>query len=158
VDDPALLISADTIIVTAAGRILEKPRSEQDHINMLKQLRDQKAHKVYTAVVCLAPRDDAKSPGYNMESTVEETKVVFDENLPDSFIEAYVRTREAVGMAGGYGIQGMGNLLVERIEGAYDNVVGLPVRATVALMERVLFQGEDEASDDEDGLLVDLTN
>jgi len=118
---------------------------------MLRTLRDQVAHKVFTAVCVLAPREDLRHPGYNMETVVEETKVVFDEQASDGLIEAYVRTREAVGMAGGYGIQGMGGLLVEKIEGSYDNVVGLPVRATVGLMERVLFaQGSDDGEDEEE--------
>lgn len=146
-----MVIAADTIVVTTSGRILEKPRSEADHLAMLKMLRDQVNHKVYTAVCVLAPREDARHPGYNMCSTVEETKVVFDEAAGDDMIEAYVKTREAVGMAGGYGIQGMGGLLVEKIEGSYDNVVGLPVRATLALMEKALFQqGSDDGEDDED--------
>ncbi|KFY81428.1 hypothetical protein V500_11434 [Pseudogymnoascus sp. VKM F-4518 (FW-2643)] len=151
IPDPTMVIAADTVIVTVSGRILEKPRSEAEHLAMLRMLRDQVSHKVYTAVCVLVPRDDARAPGYNMESAVEETKVVFDETASDEFISAYVKTREAVGMAGGYGIQGMGGLLVERIEGAYDNVVGLPLRATLALMEKTLFmQGSDDEDEDEE--------
>lgn len=116
---------------------------------MLKMLRDQQVHKCYTAVVALAPREDARDPGYNIETTVEETRVLFAHEVSDELIEAYVRTREGVDKAGGYGIQGMGNLLVERIEGSFDNVVGLPVRATLALIEKVVFnQGEDEGEED----------
>ena len=48
---------------------------------MLKMLRDQKIHKVFTAVAVIAPREDARSPGYNTETTVEETKVVFSDGL-----------------------------------------------------------------------------
>jgi MAF protein len=151
IPDPTMVIAADTVVVTTSGRILEKPRSEAEHLAMLRMLRDQVNHKVYTAVCVLVPRDDARAPGYNMESSVEETKVVFDETASDEFISAYVKTREAVGMAGGYGIQGMGGLLVERIEGAYDNVVGLPLRVTVGLMEKTLFmQGSNDEDEDEE--------
>lgn len=151
IPDPALVIAADTIIVTNAGRILEKPRSEKEHINMLKMLRDQRVHKCYTAVSVLAPREDARSPGYNTETTVEETKVVFAEDVSDELIEAYVRTREGVDKAGGYGLQGMGSLLIERIEGQADNVVGLPLRATLSLIEKCVLNqtDEDELDDDE---------
>jgi MAF protein len=150
IPDPSLVISADTVIVTHAGQILEKPRSEKDHIRMLKMLRDQRVHKCFTAVVVLAPREDARSPGYNTETTVEETKVVFAQDTSDELIEAYVKTREGVDKAGGYGLQGMGSLLVERIDGPSDNVVGLPLRATLALIEKaVLNQGSDDESDDE---------
>jgi MAF protein len=153
IPDPALVVAADTVIVTTSGRVLEKPRNEKDHISMLKMLRDQRSHKCYTAVAVIAPREDARHPGYNTETTVEETKVVFAGETSDELIEAYVRTREGVDKAGGYGLQGMGSLLVERIEGAADNVVGLPLRATLGCIEKaVLRQGEldDEGEEDED--------
>lgn len=152
IPDPALVISADTIIVTNSGRILEKPRSEADHLAMLKMLRDQKTHKCYTSVAVLAPREDARHPGYNIENTVEETRVIFDENVSDELIAAYVKTREGVDKAGGYGLQGMGSLLVEKIEGSADNVIGMPLRATLALMERVVMEGDDGESEEDDDL------
>jgi MAF protein len=150
IPDPSLVIAADTVIVTLSGRILEKPRSQADHISMLKHLRDQKVHKVYTAVVVVAPREDARDPGYNIETTVEETKVVMATDTTDELIEAYVKTREGVDKAGGYGIQGMGSLLVERIEGSYDNVVGLPLRATLGCIEKVVMDQDGEDGEDED--------
>jgi septum formation protein len=63
--------------------------------------------------------------------------------VTDELILAYVRTREGVDKAGGYGIQGIGSILVERIEGSYDNVVGLPLRATLQLIEKVMSTEED---------------
>jgi septum formation protein len=59
-------------------------------------------------------------------------------------IIAYVKTREGADKAGGYGIQGMGALLVEKIDGDYNNVVGMPLRATLKLMESVLQTAADE--------------
>ncbi|PSR79820.1 Maf-like protein-domain-containing protein [Coniella lustricola] len=153
--DPELVIAADTIIMSADGRVLEKPRSEADHIRMLKHLRNTRVHKVLTSVVCLAPKADASHPGYEIAAHTEETKVYFaqeTEGLPDDVIEAYVRTREGADKAGGYAVQGIGGLvLVEKLEGSVDNVVGLPVRHTLALAEKVIFQqGEEEAQWSED--------
>lgn len=76
--EPAIVIAADTIIVSHDGRILEKPRSEADHLSMLKMLRDQSEHKVMTAVVVMRPLESAVEPGYAMETHVEETTVKFD--------------------------------------------------------------------------------
>ena len=76
--EPALIIAADTIVVGHFGEILEKPRSEGQHIGMLKMLRDTGEHKVYTAVACMAPLESAKDPGYRLETHVEETSVQFD--------------------------------------------------------------------------------
>jgi MAF protein len=151
IPEPTLVIAADTIILTNNGRILEKPRSQAEHISMLKMLRDQHSHKVVTAVVCLAPREDARAPGYNFETAVEETKVVFDDNASDDLILAYVKTREGVDMAGGYGQLGMGNLLVEKIDGSWDNAMGLPLRVTLGLIEKAVLNqvDEDELDDDE---------
>ncbi|RDW87736.1 acetylserotonin methytransferase-like protein-like protein [Coleophoma crateriformis] len=149
IPDPTVVIAADTIIVTTSGRILEKPRSEADHIAMLKMLRDQGMHRCYTAVCVIAPRDDARHPGYNEETTVEETKVFFDQTISDDLILAYVKTREGVDKAGGYGMQGMGALLIEKVEGTPDSVVGLPVKKTLQLIERAVFNQEDDGDGEE---------
>ncbi|GCB26033.1 Maf-like protein C3G6.03c [Aspergillus awamori] len=142
--DPFIL-AADTVIVdTSTGSILEKPRSEAHHIAMLKGLRDAGEHKVYTALVAMTPLASARMPGYALESCLEETKVWFDQGVSDEVILAYVRTREGADKAGGYGIQGLGSILVDRIEGGFDNVVGLPLKKALWLMERVVVRADDE--------------
>ncbi|KAF7553746.1 hypothetical protein G7Z17_g3366 [Cylindrodendrum hubeiense] len=152
IPDPSLVIAADTIIVTRDGRILEKPRSEADHIRMLKLLRDTRMHRVLTSVTVMAPREDARHPGYELASYTEETKVYFlpeSEGLPDDVIESYVKTREGADKAGGYAIQGIGGmLLVEKIDGAVDNVVGLPVRRCLALAEKTIFRQDQDEFDE----------
>lgn len=78
--EPALIIAADTVVVSTTGQILEKPRSEKEHYAVLRSLRDLGWHKVYTAVVAMSPLESAVDPGYAMETHVEETSVRFDEN------------------------------------------------------------------------------
>lgn len=148
--EPAVVLAADTIVVSLSGQVLEKPRSEADHVAMLKMLRNSGHHRVYTAVVAMAPLASARHPGYATESTVEETTVRFGSDISDEMLLAYVRTREGADKAGGYAIQGVGAILVERIEGSWDNVVGLPLRATLGLIEKVLSQSEEELDDDSD--------
>lgn len=145
--EPAVVLAADTIVVSLSGQILEKPRSETDHIAMLKMLRNSGYHKVYTSVVAMAPLASARHPGYATESTVEETTVRFGRDLSDEMLLAYVRTREGADKAGGYAIQNLGAILVERIEGSWDNVVGLPLRATLGLIEKVVSQSEEDVDD-----------
>ncbi|KAH6692619.1 putative acetylserotonin methytransferase-like protein [Plectosphaerella plurivora] len=158
IPDPALVISADTIIATRDGRILEKPRSEADHVRMLRHLRDTVVHKVLTAVCVLAPREDARAPGYELSMHTEETKVYFaqeGDGLPDDVIEAYVKTREGADKAGGYAVQGIGGaILVEKVEGSVDNVIGLPVRKTLALAEQVIFKQDANDSEEEEADLL----
>lgn len=148
--EPALIIAADTIVVSALGEILEKPRSEAQHIAMLRSLRDTGIHRVYTAVVCMAPLESARDPGYALETAVEETSVKFDPNITDELLLAYVKTREGADKAGGYGIQGIGSILVEKIDGSFDNVVGLPLRVVLKLIEQVVekSKGADVREDD----------
>ncbi|KAI0023805.1 threonyl-tRNA synthetase-like protein [Xylariomycetidae sp. FL0641] len=149
--DPDLVIAADTVIATRDGLVLEKPASEAAHRQMLRHLRDTRSHRVLTAVCCVAPRADARHPGYSLASATEESRVVFagaDAGLGDDVLDAYVRTREGADKAGGYAVQGVGGmLLVERVEGAVDNVVGLPVRRLLQLCEKVVFK----QADDEEG-------
>ena len=156
--EPALIIAADTVVVSALGEILEKPKSEADHVRMLKILRDTGIHKVYTAVVVMAPLESARLPGYALETETVETSVLFDKHITDDLLLAYVRTREGADKAGGYGIQGTGSILVDRVEGDYNNVVGLPLRATLKLIEKVMRKKQDDEmleGEDEDGLLGD---
>ncbi|KAI1821143.1 inosine triphosphate pyrophosphatase-like protein [Xylaria intraflava] len=151
--DPDLVIAADTVIVTREGVILEKPSSEQAHIRMLRRLRDTRTHRVLTAVCCVAPKADASFPGYAMAGCTEETRVTFvkENQLSDDVIDAYVRTREGADKAGGYAVQGMGGMiLVEKVEGSVDNVIGLPVRQCLALCEKVLFRQDDESEGEGD--------
>ncbi|KAI1136032.1 Maf/Ham1 [Hypoxylon sp. FL0543] len=151
--DPDLVIAADTVIVTRDGAILEKPGSAEAHVKMLRHLRDTRSHRVLTAVCCVAPRADAQHPGYAMAAHVEETRVLFArerDGLPDDVLAAYVRTREGVDKAGGYAVQGLGGaLLVDKVDGAVDNVIGLPVRKCLQLCEKVIFR-QNETSDDEE--------
>ena len=152
--EPALVLAADTVVVAPSGQILEKPRSEAQHISMLTSLRNLKTHKVYTAVVAMAPLASARDPGYALESTVEETTVWFAGDVSDEMVLAYVRTREGADKAGGYAVQGVGALLVEKIEGGWDNVVGLPLRATLKVIEKAMEKGaEDEVFDEEEDVV-----
>ncbi|KAJ5259414.1 dTTP/UTP pyrophosphatase [Penicillium angulare] len=152
--EPALILAADTIVVnTTTETILEKPRSEAHHLSMLKALRDARDHKVYTALVAMAPLASARQPGYAIESVVEETAVRFDGDVSDELITAYVRTREGADKAGGYGLQGLGSILVEKIEGTYDNVIGMPLKATLRLIEAVMRKADDEDRLEGDPLL-----
>lgn len=152
--EPALVIAADTVVVTNTGQVLEKPRSEADHIAMLTNLRDQVHHNVFTAVVAMAPLSSARDPGYALESTVEVTTVRFGQDISDDLITAYVKTREGADKAGGYGMQGIGAILVDRIEGSFDNAIGLPLRATLKLVEKVLNQ--DDENDELEDEFADL--
>jgi septum formation protein len=114
--DSLPVIAADTVVV-AEGVILGKPQDAGDAFEMLKQLSG-KTHKVLTGI--------AVSYAGEMLAEVCETKVVFRE-LFDEEIKNYVATGEPLDKAGAYGIQGKGAVLVEKIDGCYNNVVGLPL-------------------------------
>jgi septum formation protein len=150
--EPALILAADTVVVDpTTGTILEKPRSEAQHVAMLIDLRNMRDHKVYTAIVVMVPLASARQPGYVMETHVEETDVRFDSEVTDELIVAYVRTREGADKAGGYGLQGLGSILVEKIDGSYDNVIGLPLKATLKLIEKAIARGDDDDRLPEEG-------
>ena len=111
-----VVIGADTV-VAIDGKILTKPANKGEAADMLRLLSGRE-HSVFTGVTVI--KDG------NCKSFFEETKVKFFE-LTDSEIEQYIATGEPMDKAGAYGIQGFGALLVEKINGDYFNVVGLPV-------------------------------
>ncbi len=116
--EDALVIGADTVVVQD-GKALGKPKDEEDAFRMLKALSGRE-HTVYTGVAVLDRLSGKEAV------TVEATKVRF-KALTDAEILAYIRTKEPMDKAGAYGIQDLGALLIEGIEGDYFNVVGLPL-------------------------------
>ena len=114
----SLIISADTVVY-CDGKILGKPKDDEDAVKMLRMLSG-KSHSVFTGV-CVMRRKDMFSVCRSVQ-----TEVVFKE-LSEVLIRAYVKTGESKDKAGAYGIQGKGSVLVEKIIGDYYNVVGLPV-------------------------------
>ncbi len=123
----AIVIGADTV-VSIDGKILGKPANDKEAYDMLRSLSG-KTHQVYTGY-CGVSTDD----GYAVCESVC-TDVTFAE-LSDEEIYNYIHTNESYDKAGGYGIQGKGVMLVEKIEGDYFNVVGLPVRSLVNMLKR----------------------
>ena len=111
------VLAADTIVVLGQ-QILGKPRDFEEFCDMMRALSGQ-THQVHTAW-CLR-HDQALTEG------VGSTSVTFA-TLSAPQILAYWNSGEPQDKAGGYGIQGMGGLFVERIEGDFNNVVGLPLR------------------------------
>lgn len=118
------IIGADTIVVFNE-QILHKPTSYEEAVAHLKQLRGHR-HTVMTAVAIILT-DGTE------HTMVEKTSVLF-KHVSDEMIEAYVQTKDPFDKAGGYGIQTSGALLVDRIEGDYNNVVGLPIASLVQKM------------------------
>ena len=111
-----LIIAADTV-VALDGKILGKPRDEEDAFAMLSALSGRE-HHVYTGVTLIR--------GDQTVTSCEVTAVVFRTLAPEE-IRGYIATGEPMDKAGAYGIQGRGALLVEGIRGDYCNVVGLPL-------------------------------
>ena len=119
------VVAADTIVVLGE-QILGKPADRTDAKNMLTILSG-KAHTVKTATAVL----------YKEKALLQvvATNVHF-RRLTEEEIDWYVETGEPLDKAGAYGIQGKGAVLVERIEGSYDNVVGLPLTAVYEMLRR----------------------
>ena len=123
-----VVLAADTTVVVD-GVILGKPGSTEEAFNMLKHLSGT-VHDVLTGVA-IARQVNGKLI-VNAECVM--TKVTFSQ-LSDYQIEQYIKTKEPMGKAGAYGIQGKAALFVEYIEGSYSNVVGLPLAETGKLLE-----------------------
>jgi septum formation protein len=120
-----LVLGADTTVVVR-DEVLEKPIDAADALRMLRKLQG-RTHQVVTSVALVADE--------TIHQATDVTNVVF-RRLTDSFLEAYVATGEPMDKAGAYGIQGYGAALVERIDGDFFSVMGLPIRLVLELLER----------------------
>lgn len=122
----ALVLGADTVVYLEP-RVLGKPEHADEAMAMLRSLSGQ-THVVWTGVHLV--RD-----GQRLEGAAVPNRVTF-RTFSEREIEAYVATGDPLDKAGAYGIQGPGLGLVERIDGCYYAVAGLPVAATLHLLQR----------------------
>ena len=138
-----VVLAADTVVVVD-GRILGKPTDPDDAVAMLRSLSG-RTHQVLTGVAVAHRAGGGAGPAVGDRSEVAigsarglavdvvTTEVTFAA-LSDADVGWYVGTGEPLDKAGGYGIQGRGGIFVTAIDGSYDNVVGLPLAATRALL------------------------
>jgi septum formation protein len=120
------VLGADTVVV-CDGQVLEKPRDAEHGQAMLLQLSNRR-HQVMTGVALVKSGAEIV-----MRSLVVTTDVFFGPITAEQ-ARAYWQTTEPQDKAGGYAIQGLGAMFVERIEGSYSSVVGLPLYETAQLL------------------------
>ena len=120
-----LIITADTMVFLGNDR-LGKPRDEEDALRMLRALSG-RAHTVCTGV--------SVRRGAQEERFAVSTRVFF-RPMTDDEIRAYIKTGEPMDKAGAYGVQSRGALFVERIDGDFFNVMGLPVEQLGLVLAR----------------------
>jgi septum formation protein len=128
-----LVLAADTVVVGANGRLMGKPADDAEAASMLRDLSGI-VHEVHTAVV--VARDGATF------EALTTTRVRF-KTLTEAEIAWYLRSGEAAGKAGAYGIQGRAARFIEWIDGSWSNVVGLPISTVYTLFQQV---GEAEGA------------
>lgn len=125
-----IVLGADTVVVLD-DRILGKPKDKEDAFRMIQSLQG-RTHQVYTGVAVI--EFDSEGKRHTVNHAVE-TKVCVHE-MTEEEIRDYIATGEPLDKAGAYGIQGRFAPFIDRIDGDYYNVVGLPV----SYVYRVLFK------------------
>ena len=125
VADGRPVVGCDTEVI-CAGRVYGKPASAEEAEEMLESLSG-RTHEVVSGLALLTPA---------WEEVHSETTCVAFRSLTPRDLAHYVASREWEGRAGAYAIQGLGASLVERIEGDFFNVVGLPAALLVAILAR----------------------
>src|SRR5262249_58005274 len=118
-----LVLGADTTVVIR-DQVLEKPEDAAEALAMLRKLQG-RTHQVVTSVALVADG--------SLHQATDITNVMF-RRMDDAMLEAYVATGEPMDKAGAYGIQGYGAALVERIDGDFFSVMGLPLRLVLSLL------------------------
>lgn len=117
------ILAADTVVVLN-GKIFGKPQGEDEAKEMLKLLSNE-THEVITAYCLINFQEKIEIISHNI------TKVKF-KNLDEELINWYISTKEPLDKAGAYGIQGKGAILIEKIEGDFFSVMGLPIGKIVS--------------------------
>jgi septum formation protein len=122
-----LVIGSDTVI-EIEGRLLGKPENMQEAESMLRHLRG-RCHKVHTGVAVI-------HQATRVSIDFVETTLVWIKPFDESTLTSYLATEESLGKAGSYSIQGKGAQLIEKIEGDYPTIVGLPLWRTAKILEQ----------------------
>ena len=123
----SLVIGSDTVI-ELDGQILGKPADLENAHHMLSVLRG-RCHLVHTGLALIAKTKE-------LRETYVETVKVWVKDFSDDDLQTYLNTQDSLGKAGAYSIQGKGAHLIEKIEGDYPSVVGLPLSKTAQLLEQ----------------------
>lgn len=113
-----LVIGSDTVI-EIEGRLLGKPKNIQEAQSMLRQLRG-RCHRVHTGVAVMQQET-------NLSIDFVESALVWIKPFYEATLTSYLATEESLGKAGSYSIQGEGARLIDKIEGDYPTIVGLPL-------------------------------
>jgi len=140
----SLIIAADTAVVLEKGNrreVIGKPKDEKEARKMLKKLRG-KTHKVFTGLCFLQRRIPfQRRVGWVLTDYVV-SEVTF-KNFSDKTMEKYIKSGKPLDKAGAYGIQEIGNKFVEKVEGSYTNVMGLPVERLGRMLMKIGIKVKD---------------
>jgi len=129
----AVIIGADTV-VAIDGAVLGKAHTNEDAQRMLSMLSG-KTHQVITGLTVIIPAGESPTGVQIIESVASINDVTF-KPLAAEEIEWYIQTGEPLEKAGAYGIQGLGAMFVEKIEGSYSGIVGLPLEILYEIFRR----------------------
>ena len=127
-DENAVVIAADTVVVLD-GKILGKPHSKQDAREMISSLSD-KTHKVITSIAMI----NTKTQKTLVKSTTTNVTFRF---IPEEEIEEYINTDEPYDKAGAYAAQGLASVFIEKIDGCFNNVVGISTYAVNLMLKEI---------------------
>lgn len=124
--DIDILVTVDTIIVQN-NKILEKPKDEEEILQWFRSYSNNTIF-CYSSVVIGIIQKNSNNKNFTKDKIefITESKVFFDE-ITDDNIKCYIDSGEPYNKAGGFGIQGLGSLLIKGIEGCYYNIVGFPI-------------------------------
>ncbi len=129
-----VVIACDTLVISPDGEPMGKPADDRGALDMLRTLCGRQ-HKVVSGVCVYF---DGKYHGFS-----QSTSVLF-RDASDNELEAYVKSGEPQGKAGAYAVQGQGGLLVERIEGDHNNVIGLPAALLAVKLAKMIGERDED--------------
>jgi septum formation protein len=121
---PAFVLAADTVV--ACGRRILPKAADDDEVRSCLEMLSGRRHQVLTAVALVTPEQ-------KLRTRTVLTRVAFS-RLSGADIQSYLESREGLGKAGGYAVQGRAGVFVRQLNGSYSGVVGLPLAETVALL------------------------